>query len=363
LIVKSKYLLFGLIALVAIVFGICSTYILPDKYFFDAYLIILDRYNEKGFIGSYSFAMMFYHITGLKKLHFSLVALIQLPIIFLLIRKIGIPDIFSKINLRNMLIWSSLLIFSVYLSIPSKEFINFIYISIICFVLLAPIQLWKKVILSSALFVFFGIWYRPYFILIPIFSTALYIGSQIKIKNKALFNITSGLLIACFVSLSYGVLKGEFMSQSSREKFNEIRVGREDSQTIIVSPVDTETITGESIGIFYGFFSVNFPVNGLKFFYKPQVLAFVFWQILLFSFLVYFYSTCLKNRQLFKHELWIFHYVFAYLIIQGIFEPDLGSAIKHKLGVFPLIYIAMYFNQGLIKYPKNITRYVFKKST
>ncbi len=300
----------------------------------------------------------------LGKIPFGLVALIQLPIIFYAIKRLGIPKIFGKPLLRNVAVWLSLFIFAVYLSIPSKEFINFLYVCGICYVLIAPIRLWQKIVISTLLFMFFGTWFRQYYILVPILAFGLFVIGyiRIRIKNKVLFNLIGGLLIACFLSLSYGFVKGEFMTQSFRERINKVRVGRDDSQTIITSPVPIDNIAGESISIFYGFFTVNFPVNSLKFFYKPQVMAFLFWQLLLFSFLMYFYNKCLKRKDVYKHEQWVFHLIFAYLIIQGVFEPDLGSAVKHKLGVFPLIYLAMYYDQGLLKYPKKNVKYVIKHS-
>jgi hypothetical protein len=351
---------FLLFTLVVVILGFFSSFLLPEKYFFDAWVIFLDRWNEKGLVGSYSFSMLFYDITSLNKLPFPIIALIQLPVIFFLIKKLKIPPVFGRPVLRNVPVYLTILIFSVYLAMPSKEFINFIYVFFIVVIIQKEISISKKIIYSSVLFLVFGAFFRPYFALIPFIAFGLYLASFIKIKSKILLNIFSGILMACFISLSYGLIKGEFMSQSSREVLNAKRIGRSDSQTIIVSPVKTDNFIGESVGIFYGFISVNLPVNGLKFFYKPQVVAFVIWQVMMFLFLAYFYNKCLKNRMLYSHEQWIFHFLFAYLIVQGVFEPDLGSAVKHKLGVFPLIWLAFYYDQGLIKKPKIDKKYVFR---
>lgn len=359
---KIKNVVFVSLALITTLFGVCSSFILPDKYYFDANLIRFDPGSEKGLSGSYSFTMWFYDLLHLNQLEYYFIAVLQIPVIFYLLSRLGIPEIFGRPILRNLIVWLTLLIFAVYLSIPSKEFVNFIYIIIICLVLVSSLKLIKKLVIVCVLFIFLGIWYRPYFVLIPILSLSLYLGSFVNIKNKIALNIVSGLLIACFISLSYGMIKGEFMSQSTRESLNERRMGREDSQTIIVSPVKTDTFLGESISIFYGFFTVNLPFNGLKFFYKPQVIAFVFWQILMVSYLIFFYNKCLKRKNIFKHEVWFFHFTFAYLIIQGIFEPDLGSAVKHKLGVFPLIYLALYYDQGLVKQVKKYVKYVVRNT-
>jgi hypothetical protein len=186
---------------------------------------------------------------------------------------------------------------------------------------------------------------------VPLLAVGVYFFSFIKVKNKVLFNIIVGLGIVSFMSLSHGIIKGEFITQGFRNKLNTQRLALEDQSaaTMILSPVEPDTFHGEVFGIVYGFVIVNLPVTGLRFLLKPQVIIFVVWQVLLFCVLLYFYSNALRNKKDFKHELWVFHLLFAYFIIQGIFEPDLGSAVKHKLGVLPLIWMAIYYDKALIK--------------
>jgi hypothetical protein len=361
LVVKGKIFVFLCIGLLTVLLAVFSTNLLPDKYFFDAILIITDPHGQRALIGSYPFSMLFYHFSGLGKLPFTAIALIQLPIVFLAVSRLGIPAIFSKPYLRNLIIWITMLLFGVYLAIPSKEFINLLYVCLIGYVLVSRIRLPLKVLGAVALFAFFGLWFRPYYFLVPLFAFVLYLLSHIKIRNRVFFNLVMGLVVASFFSLAFGVVKGEFMTAYFRERINEVRIGREDSQTIITSPMTPDSPVGEGVSIVYGFFSVNVPFNGLRFLNKPQVLAFVGWQLILFVYMMWFYNRCLQSRRVYRHEEWVFHFLFSYLIIQGIFEPDLGSAVKHKLGVFPLIYLAMYYDQGLIKKIQKSRNYVFGK--
>ena len=46
-----------------------------------------------------------------------------------------------------------------------------------------------------------------------------------------------------------------------------------------------------------------------------------------------------------QNKVWLFHILFGYFMVQGIFEPDLGSSIKHKIGVLPLIYEAVFYKR------------------
>ena len=51
------------------------------------------------------------------------------------------------------------------------------------------------------------------------------------------------------------------------------------------------------------------------------------------------------SNSAFDERLWLFHIVFSYFVIQGVFEPDLGSSIRHKFGVLPIIYQAIFYKR------------------
>lgn len=354
--------LFWNLCLVVTLLGSLAALYLPERYMFDAITITLDQFNEIGLMGSYPFSIWFYHTLGLVKLPFYIIAWIQIPVVFILLYQLGIPHSFGKFNLRNSLIWLGLFVFSIYMGFPSKEFITILWMFIIAFILKSKLKLFKKMIVTTGLFLVFGWFYREYFILMPILAFGIYIFSFIRLKNKAVYNITVGLIIVTFMSLSHGLLKGAFITESFRNKLNTERLSSNDqsASTMILSPVDPSSFHGEIFGIVYGFFSVNLPIAGLRFLAKPQVLIFVLWQVLLFCLLFYFYGNASRNRKRYSHELWAFHLLFAYFLIQGVFEPDLGSAVKHKLGVFPLIWLVIYYDKRLINRPHFISKYVFK---
>jgi hypothetical protein len=362
LLVKKHILLYICIAVVTTFLGSLAVFYLPERFMFDALTISVDRYNEKGWLGSYPLTMMFYDVSYLNTLHFSLVAVIQIPILFYLIYKLKVPKYFEKLYLRNVIMWISLLMIAFFISFPSKEFFNFIFVYLLCLVLLAPYTLTKKIILSTLMLVAFGVVFRLYYLLIPFIAGMIHLVNLVKLKNRLSTTLFLGLSTAVFISLCYGLLKGEFMSESSRERLNKERLiqNNQNADTMILSPIDTDTFYGESIGIFYGFFTVNLPINALRFLSKPQVLAFVLWQLSLVLLLLYYYRNILSGPQKFQHQKWIFNILIAYFIVQGVFEPDLGSAVRHKIGILPLIWVAIYYDKGLIKKPTRIKKYVFK---
>ena len=340
---KSKYvfiILFVILLLIAVV----APFVLPDRFFSDAYTIVLDKYNEIGYIGSYPLSMLFYKKTGLGALPFPVVALVQFPILFYILYKIGIPRDFHLATVKNIVMYLAMLMIAAFISMPSKEFITFVYVSLIVFMFQSPRFSFKMALgLSIFLLLLFGAIFRPYFAMIPIIAGGMYLFTFIRLKNKTVSTIGYGILVAIFLSLAHGLVKGQYFSESTREELNIVRLFAKDSNSLILSPIPTDTWYGEIIGIIYGFFSVNLPLNGLKHILSPQIVAFIIWQLLLFWILLVRLSRCLKDKAQYKKELWVILFIFAYFILQGVFEPDLGSAVRHKIGMLPLIYYALYY--------------------
>ena len=333
------YALIGIILVLSVIFP----FVLPNRFFSDAYTIIYDKYNEIGLIGSYPFTMSFYKYTGLKYLPFSIVALIQLPILYYLLRKIGIPKDFHLVTVKNLLVYLGLLMVAVFISMPSKEFITFIFIWYFVFIFLNHKKsISKKIRIGLLLFLIFSFIFRPYFIFIPIIAIGMNLLTKVNIKDKAVSSIFTGLTIMIFMSISYGIVKGKYFSQQTREELNEER-GMIDANSMLTSPIEPTTWYGEAVSVVYGFFSVNLPVNGLKHFLKPQIILFIVWQFFLFYILLVRFYRLIRNKEELTEEYWLMLFLFAYFIIQGVFEPDLGSAVRHKIGVFPLIYYLLYY--------------------
>lgn len=344
ILIRKNKVAFLFIAIANLVVALLTFYILPPKFFYDSVIIIYDKYNEIGYFGSYPLTILFYKITGLRYLPFPLIALLQFPILILVLYKIGIPENFEKLNVKNILAYLGIFMIAIFIAMPSKEFITYLYVSPVVFMCLKKRFSFKKtILLSTIMFVVFGALYRPYFALIPIVAGGMYVVSFINFKNKTITTIFYGLLIVFFLSLSYGVLKGKYFSEMSREVANKDRIGSADANSMIIPPLKPDTWYGEGTAIFYGFFTVNVPVNGLKHLLSPQIIVFIIWQLLLFYILLVRFSKCLKERKKYRFELFILFIIFSFFIIQGVFEPDLGSAIRHKIGIFPLIYFALYY--------------------
>ena len=338
---------FIILAVISILLGIICPFILPERFFFDAILIVDDPYGEKGWIGSYPINMMLYSITGVAKLPFSIIAILQLPILFFLLWLIGIPRNFAKFTIKNCLIFLSFFMMAIFIGQPSKEFMTFIFAAIVVYFFQNnQLSIGVSILITSLLFIVFGGFYRPYLAFMPFIAFAIYSITRIRFKNRWIMSIFLGFCTILLFSLMYKVLKGEFFSEMSREFINELRLSRadENSDTIIISPIPVTNFFAEAFATAYGFVSVNFPINALRFFYKPQVMAFVVWQLLLTWIVIVRFGYLLKSFPNYKKELWLMSLLLSYFIIQGIFEPDLGSAVRHKIGMLPLIYYLFYYD-------------------
>jgi len=337
---KNKIWFFSLFTIFLII-STLTIFILPDRYFNDTKIIVFDKHKEIGWIGSYPFAIMFYNITKLKYLPFFVIALIQFPITSYILYRIGIPKNFHIFNAKNLVIFVAFFLLGIYMSMPTKEFITFLLFSSIPFIFQSKITNRKKIIYSLILIASFS-FFRAYYLLIPIFTVGLYLISFLQFKKKAVSTIFYGLIIAIFLSFSHGIIKGEFLSKLTRQDYAEEHTNT--VNTIILSPIPQDTWYGEAFGIFYGYISVNFPIGQiLGNLLTPQVIVFAIWELLLFSILFVRFSRCLKNKKENIMEFWIFSILFSYFMVQGIFEPDLGTSIRHKIGFLPIIYFAMYY--------------------
>ena len=341
---KSKLWFFTLFVIFLII-STLTIYILPERYFNDTKIIVIDRWKEIGWVGSYPFAIMFYKLTGMKYLPFFIIAMIQFPITTYILYKIGIPRNFHILNVKNVLMYIAFLLLAIYMSMPTKEFITFLMFSPIPFIFRSEKSTHFKIIISLLLFVACS-FFRIYYLLIPIFAIAMYIASFIKIEKKAISTIFSGLMVVIFLSFSHGIIKGEFLSKLTREDYVLNNTNRQNINSAIESPISQDSWYGEAFGIVYGFMAVNVPISEMiKHILSPQIVAFVIWELLFFYILFVRFSRCLKNRKENQMELWTLLILMGYFMVQGIFEPDLGTSVRHKIGFLPLIYFALYYDR------------------
>ena len=341
--IQKNKVTFLLLFIVSFMITLIAEYILPEKFFYDAQTIVFDIYNEAGFKGSYPLTMSFYKYTLLGKLPFNVVGIIQLCFYYFILYKIGIPKDFHVFTLKNLVMYLAFLMIAIFIAMPSKEFITFLYISQIVFVIRSrQIGLDVALLYSFFLLIVFGVFFRSYFALIPFISIFLYLISKIKYTNRTLGILVTSILIIVLFSVTHSIINGSYFSDLARNSVNEIREGSADANSMIIPPLANTNSFAELVNTFYSFLSVNFPIVELKHFLSPRILMFIIWQILFTVIFVVRFSWAINKRE--YKVLWIFYFLFSYLAIQSVFEPDLGSAIRHKIGMLPLIYYVFYYD-------------------
>jgi len=338
--ISKPNLAFLVVFAVGLLISVSATFIFPKRFFFDAYTILGESpwgksFTGGGIRGSYPFTIWFYKVTGLRNLSFSLLGLIQYSVLCFVFYKIGVPRDFHKLYLKNLILYFIFLLLGLYVSVPSKEFINFIYLSLVVFLIQNRRFNFNKTLIISMLWItFLGFFFREYYYIVVIITLFMYLLGHIKLRNYKLATITYGVVLLIGISLSYGFIKGEYISNTTRAYM----VAQGLSNTAIVPLLRTDVWYGDIISIIHGFFSVNIPVNGLKYLMSPQIVIFVVWQLLMFFTILSKYDQSIREGKRNNYDLLLFYIVFSYFIVQGIFEPDLGSALRHKASVFPLIY-------------------------
>ena len=341
---KNK-LTFLLLFIGSIFIALIGEFVLPEKFFYDAKTIVFDYYNEAGFKGSYPIAMSFYKYTQLGKLPFNVVGVIQLFFYYFILYKIGVPKDFHILTIKNIVMYLAFFMVAIFIAMPSKEFITFIFISQIVFLFQSKkIGFDLALLYSFFILILFGIFFRSYFALIPFISIILYYFSNVKYPNRTLAILSVSIFIIVIFSGLHYIVKGDFFSDLARNLVNEIREGSADANSMIIPPLETTGFLSEFVNTIYSFFSVNFPIVEYKHLFSPRILLFIIWQILFTIIFIVRFSWAIKEPQKNKKVLWIFYFLISYFAIQSVFEPDLGSAIIHKIGVLPLIYYAFYYD-------------------
>jgi hypothetical protein len=105
----------------------------------------------------------------------------------------------------------------------------------------------------------------------PIFAIGMYLLSFIKFENKTVYYFY-GILIAIFLSLSHGAIKGEYISKQTRENYVVENINKKNINTAVVSPISQDTWYGEAFGIVYGFMG-KCIIKPVKHILSPQVLV------------------------------------------------------------------------------------------
>lgn len=312
-----------------IIFTFFMPDILPLKYFFDAYGVTYFMNSGGNFV---LFGDSFEN-TGVLLSELGFVPGV-LPVLGVILISLSIYFAFLRGGQRIPIglaifacIWA--VVMTIYIGQPSKELL--VAALVLAFLVMARTKYGLAFWLVLALL--YACYFRQYwFVVLAMFGSTYILGRWLN----------SFYRWTMLIVLYYGILAfyvDIFMGQPLSSWRNEVNVGREldpDSMTIIASILPGEDVLSSLINAMGALVMLIFPLPLLMLGQIQHLAAFA---LIPSSLLLAF----LANQRLLKdgrHNMQTYSAVrllFSYIVVQGLFEPDYGSFLKHLSPFAPVI--------------------------
>jgi len=327
--------------------------VIPDYYYADSKTIkILIDTGAQGSIlfSSYYNTAFFYKSIGLGSQPIFLVGLFGYTLAFgvtvFLLKKIKwrwhpIPILFLGA-------WNILL--AVYYGMYSKEPLAF-------FIVATPLFLAgsrKALFLGGSIILLYGLFFRPYWILVLGFCSILFL--LITYRYKISVAISLILIIAMGISQIVFSYSDLYLSDF-REELNFTREFKENSKTEIGNIIHNDSPLTDISNSLINWFRLNIP------FYLLMVsvfkyLPFIFFQLGNVFLFIYVANNLIRRRNEIEDVLGIvawrrvsisISWIISFSFVQGIFEPDFGSFARHQMVLLPMWMVLLATRFGLLK--------------
>ena len=186
--------------------------------------------------------------------------------------------------------------------------------------------------------VIYGVLIRPYWIL---FSLS-WVG--VCVMKKYVSRFTFFLMLFLFylaVAMAIQLALG-FPVSSIRASNNELRTaGEEGSKSLIVSWLSGSDFVSQALDSMIIFFRLSFPVELILLSGPGQVIfvaLMIMTALLLFKVIT---STDYKGAPIETKPKELIAIPLAFLLVQGLFEPDFGSFARHFSMVVPVLFVGL----------------------
>lgn len=246
--------------------------------------------------------------------------------------------------------WIALL--AVYLGQYSKELPALGAVWIATFLL--RLRRWGT-LLAAVILCAYAIAFRPYWLLVV--AMWIFFGWLLRRQARPRFAALVIVLVITLVSQAYHVVHGGYLS-GIRDALNASRSGSPDAITAIYNAIPSGSLPADLIDAFTGWLRIVFPVEllahgGLVRIGGFTVQAMTTLLMLLVGWGVRAaagFGTVRSAAGLARGllALWL-----AFTFVQGIFEPDFGSAMKHAVAMLPVV-VALGARLGVLH--KEVTR-------
>jgi hypothetical protein len=349
--IKKINLSFLAIYTVGLTLVLIIPFLLPAKYYSDGNHIqqlIIELANASG---SFQNTAYIYRLFGFEFLFSDwLVGIIifsfSLTIIAYFIRKYSIK--WDSLPLILLLIWT--IPIAIFLGQYSKEFIALIVTGSLLY--LGSTK--RGLLLGLALVVLYATFFRIYWFLI----LAFFMVHWVLIRNQVSFfrYIILFLLAAIVIFYAGNYMTDQYFSDA-RFRINMYREGSPNAVTMLSNLlVNTSPIT-DIINTFYGWFMLLIPIHLFKtggihhiifaIFQFINVILFIsavkailrYWKIAWFT----------LNRQIMMRVQVAIAWCLSFTFVEGMFEPDFGSFLKHELVILPMFFMVIMYRYSYLR--------------
>lgn len=315
-----------------------SRSIFPEKYFFDNQMIraILNGYIADS---SYTNVAKVYKLFGMtattSPIIESLVAALVFVITMLSLFLKKASWLRNKTNFLFLSMWG--VFYAAYLSQMAKDQIAFLIVIFPAFILIKDekVRFWTFLLCALIYAAFF----RPYWLLIIIMTFSLRFFPKTHSKFVNVFRITFVLVLELIVILVvYRLLHGSSILDI-RYSINAGRIDTGNSQSMIPSLFKNTNLFYELANIGYTAIIMILPVHLSA---LSQIMYYA-WLYLILFLLKEPFKQLLDGRT--ECSIYLL-FLLSYIVVQTLFEPDLGSCLRHQIIFFPVIFYLSERNSG-----------------
>lgn len=321
---KDSTIVISIVISIYFVVSIFVERILPTNLFVDSQTIrsVMNNSNLKfNPNDSYSSAAAFYRIIGFNSStpHFfeSLLSTLVLIIFFrLLLNK----EQFIVLSVPNMVVIVVTMFFYLcFFSVMSKDLIAFFILILTCF--FYDKKRFFFVLMTGVLI--YGMLFRSYWLItVPL---TLMVNFAFK-KNNYLLIFLGMVLYVLLVSYCYFLFTGNYIS-ALRDQTHMVLSANTNINNLFL-PIN---IVYDYLNSLNTMLNLFIPLDGLG---SPSEIIYYLWT---YYCLYLCLSVVRKKHQNKSSNLNLVAFFLSFIIVQGLFEPDMGSALRHQLVISILI--------------------------
>ena len=329
--------------------------ILPPKFFYDSHHIknIMQKGNLT-FIESDSYNNSALLFNAINFLNFNTLVEWSIAIAFIA----DIYLLFFMIDKRIESIKDTIITFcflgllNIYVFNLSKDIIQFsVFLLVGLFIQSKKIKSPTKILFVSLIFVAESFLYRSYYILTAAFLIVIaiclpkvekwFVSNKVFFKKMFLILLSLFVFLFIFLSLCQYIKPEEYQElMEVRNKLTAGRVGDADSNTVIVNLIQDN---GDNF-----LYLVNYFINGFRILFPIELLSkgLYYYPFFIFQIIcsIGIIKCVLKYKDLDESMKLALYVMLAYIIVAILFEPDLGSFVRHEAATFSVLFMLLTYN-------------------